>query len=112
MRGTNEVDGEFTDIKNAADLATSVENPWSLFFSRKYRPQLFLCSFSTIAQQWTGQLLLSSVLDLLHSNAMHCIHLCKASFTRPQACGRCSEYDMGVQAEAHIYDVRLNDPII
>ena len=54
VRGTKDVDTEFADIQQAADLAATVKNPWRLFFSKKYRPQLVLCAFSTLFQQWTG----------------------------------------------------------
>lgn len=54
IRGTQDVDEEFTDICNACVEANKVQNPWKTILSRKYRPQLVLAAASTFFQQWTG----------------------------------------------------------
>ena len=54
VRGTHDVDKEFNDLVDAAELAKQVKHPWKNMFSRKYRPQLVLCACSTLFQQWTG----------------------------------------------------------
>ena len=54
VRGTHDVDKEFNDLVEAAELAKQVRHPWRNMFSRKYRPQIVLCACSTHFQQWTG----------------------------------------------------------
>ena len=64
IRGTKDVDVEFNDIVEAAELAAAVKHPWRNLFSAKYRPQLVLSACCTLFQQWTGRiflLLLSSL---------------------------------------------------
>lgn len=55
VRGTPDVEVEFNDIKEAALLASQVQNPWRLFFSKRHLPQVVLCFCSTTFQQFTGQ---------------------------------------------------------
>ncbi|KAK9839129.1 hypothetical protein WJX74_010039 [Apatococcus lobatus] len=54
VRGTKDVDKEFNDIVEAAELAAAVKHPWRNLFSAKYRPQLVLSACCTLFQQWTG----------------------------------------------------------
>ncbi|KAK9865397.1 hypothetical protein WJX84_000121 [Apatococcus fuscideae] len=54
IRGTKDVDVEFNDIVEAAELAAAVKHPWRNLFSAKYRPQLVLSACCTLFQQWTG----------------------------------------------------------
>ncbi|CAL5221511.1 g3716 [Coccomyxa viridis] len=55
IRGTKDVDEEFQDILEKAELAALVKNPWTLLlFRKKYRPQLVCAACSTLFQQWTG----------------------------------------------------------
>ncbi|KAK9914909.1 hypothetical protein WJX75_002176 [Coccomyxa subellipsoidea] len=55
IRGTTEVDEEWADLLEKAELAKLVTNPWTLLlFHKKYRPQLVCAACSTLFQQWTG----------------------------------------------------------
>ncbi|EFJ19652.1 hypothetical protein SELMODRAFT_110219 [Selaginella moellendorffii] len=52
VRGTEEVDAEYEDIKEASELA--VANPFKAIFQRKNRPQLVMATMIPFFQQFTG----------------------------------------------------------
>ncbi|EFJ37603.1 hypothetical protein SELMODRAFT_451487 [Selaginella moellendorffii] len=52
IRGTEEVDAEYEDIKEASELA--VTNPFKAIFQRKNRPQLVMATMIPFFQQFTG----------------------------------------------------------
>ncbi|EFJ37604.1 hypothetical protein SELMODRAFT_451177 [Selaginella moellendorffii] len=52
IRGTEEVDAEYEDIKEASELA--VTNPFKAIFQRKNRPQLVMATMMPFFQQFTG----------------------------------------------------------
>ncbi|BDA43832.1 Sugar transport protein MST3 [Coccomyxa sp. Obi] len=54
IRGTENVDTEFEDIRIAAELATSVKTPWLNLCKKDYRPELVMAFFIPFLQQWTG----------------------------------------------------------
>jgi sugar porter (SP) family MFS transporter len=55
IRGVDDVEAEFEDIQDAAELAERNNTQWrALFCSRRYRPQLVLCLTIPILQQLSG----------------------------------------------------------
>ncbi len=51
IRGVQDVDDEFADIKAACVQANAVTNPWREILKRKSRPQLFVALTATFFQQ-------------------------------------------------------------
>ncbi|WZY73208.1 hypothetical protein YC2023_005448 [Brassica napus] len=54
VRGTENVDHEFQDIRDACEAAKKVEHPWKNIRQIKYRPALVFCSAIPFFQQITG----------------------------------------------------------
>lgn len=54
VRGTDNVDHEFQDIRDACEAAKKVEHPWKNIMQSKYRPALVFCSAIPFFQQITG----------------------------------------------------------
>ncbi|EFJ37602.1 hypothetical protein SELMODRAFT_402035 [Selaginella moellendorffii] len=54
IRGTEEVDAEYEDIKEASDLAAAIASPLKNIFERRSRPQLILATLIPFFQQFTG----------------------------------------------------------
>ncbi|XP_048599918.1 sugar transport protein 10-like [Brassica napus] len=54
VRGTENVDHEFQDIRDACEAAKKVEHPWKNIRQSKYRPALVFCSAIPFFQQITG----------------------------------------------------------
>ncbi|XP_061369356.1 sugar carrier protein C-like [Gastrolobium bilobum] len=54
IRGTNEVDAEFSDIIAASEASKKVKHPWKTLRERKYRPQLIFAICIPFFQQFTG----------------------------------------------------------
>ncbi|KAK9904668.1 hypothetical protein WJX75_000080 [Coccomyxa subellipsoidea] len=54
IRGVDNVEEEFQDIKAACERAALVVNPWRTIFKPSYAPQLFVAITATLFQQWTG----------------------------------------------------------
>ncbi|KAL0857217.1 hypothetical protein Bca101_062371 [Brassica carinata] len=54
VRGTDNVDHEFQDIREACEAAKKVEHPWKNIMQSKYRPALVFCSAIPFFQQITG----------------------------------------------------------
>ena len=54
IRGIDDVEEEFGDIRAACTKAASVINPWRTICRRAYAPQLFIAITATLFQQWTG----------------------------------------------------------
>ena len=61
IRGVENVEEEFSDIKAACDRAKLVVNPWRTILKPSYAPQLFVAITATLFQQvlfsslWSGQ---------------------------------------------------------
>ena len=51
IRGVDNVEEEFQDIKAACERAALVVNPWRTIFKPSYAPQLFVAITSTLFQQ-------------------------------------------------------------
>lgn len=51
IRGIEDVDEEFDDIKAACVQANAISNPWKEILKRKSRPQLFVALTATFFQQ-------------------------------------------------------------
>ena len=54
IRGIDDVEEEFGDIRAACTKAASITNPWRTICRRAYAPQLFIAITATLFQQWTG----------------------------------------------------------
>lgn len=54
IRGIEDVEEEFGDIRAACQRAALVTNPWRTICRPSYRPQLFIAITATLFQQWTG----------------------------------------------------------
>lgn len=54
IRGTDNVDEEFQDLIDASEAAKRVEHPWKNILLPRYRPQLIICTFIPLFQQFTG----------------------------------------------------------
>ena len=54
VRGTDNVDTEMEDIKDAVTLAASVPNPYGNIIKRRFWPQLMICMWMPMFQQFTG----------------------------------------------------------
>lgn len=54
IRGIENVDEEFNDIREACEKANLVVNPWRNLLRPAYRPQLVIALTATLFQQWTG----------------------------------------------------------
>lgn len=54
IRGTSEVDEEFSDLVEASEVSQKVEKPWSTILEPKYRPQLVITCLIPFFQQLTG----------------------------------------------------------
>ena len=91
VRGTQDVDKEFDDLVEAADLAKQVKHPWRNMFSKKYFPQLILCGCSTLFQQWTG---VSCLLAMHRNSELHTKNMPSAIESLPMLC------------KAHAYIIR------
>lgn len=51
IRGVDNVEEEFSDIKAACERAALVVNPWRTIFKPSYAPQLFVAITATLFQQ-------------------------------------------------------------
>ena len=51
IRGIQDVDEEFDDIRAACIQANAISNPWREILKRKSRPQLFVAMTATFFQQ-------------------------------------------------------------
>lgn len=54
IRGTMEVEHEFTDLLTASESSKRVKHPWMNIVQARYRPQLTFCTFIPFFQQLTG----------------------------------------------------------
>ncbi|KAK4479653.1 hypothetical protein RD792_015180 [Penstemon davidsonii] len=54
VRGTTNVDAEFSDLVEASEASQQVQHPWKTFLERKYRPQLVITCLIPFFQQLTG----------------------------------------------------------
>ncbi|KAF0920868.1 hypothetical protein E2562_037528 [Oryza meyeriana var. granulata] len=54
IRGTNDVGPEYDDLVAASEASKAIENPWSTFLERRYRPQLVMSVLIPTLQQLTG----------------------------------------------------------
>lgn len=54
IRGVEEIEDEFDDLKAASEQAKKVEHPWRNILQRKYRPQLTMAIAIPFFQQLTG----------------------------------------------------------
>ncbi|CAA7023454.1 unnamed protein product [Microthlaspi erraticum] len=54
IRGTMDVEHEFTDLCAATEVAKRVKRPWMNIFQDRYRPQLTFCTFIPFFQQLSG----------------------------------------------------------
>lgn len=54
IRGVEDVNAEYDDIKYAVDTVQRTEEKWTTIFTRKYRPQLAICTLMPLFQQFTG----------------------------------------------------------
>ncbi|XP_004300755.1 PREDICTED: sugar transport protein 12-like [Fragaria vesca subsp. vesca] len=54
LRGVDNVDEEFNDLKEASETSKQIKHPWTMLFTRKYRPQLVFAIFIPAFQQFTG----------------------------------------------------------
>ncbi|GAV79418.1 Sugar_tr domain-containing protein [Cephalotus follicularis] len=54
IRGIDNVDDEFEDLKRASDASHLVKHPWGNILTRKYRPQLTMAICIPFFQQLTG----------------------------------------------------------
>lgn len=54
IRGTMDVEREFTDLCSASETAKNVRHPWMNIAEARYRPQLTSCTFIPFFQQLTG----------------------------------------------------------
>lgn len=54
IRGVDDVEEEFGDIRAACAKAASITNPWRTICRPAYAPQLFIAITATLFQQWTG----------------------------------------------------------
>ena len=56
IRGVDNVEEEFSDIKAAVERARLVVNPWRTILKPSYAPQLFIAITATLFQQVTHAL--------------------------------------------------------
>ena len=54
IRGVDDVEEEFGDIRAACTKAALITNPWRTICRPAYAPQLFIAITATLFQQWTG----------------------------------------------------------
>ncbi|PKU84602.1 Sugar carrier protein C [Dendrobium catenatum] len=54
IRGTDDIQKEFADIKAAGEESKAVKNPWRSIAQRRYRPQLTMAVLIPFFQQLTG----------------------------------------------------------
>ncbi|PRW33672.1 H(+) hexose cotransporter 2 [Chlorella sorokiniana] len=56
LRGTDRVDAEFADIREASELAGQirVRDSWRTMFTKAYSPMLIVTAMIAMLQQWTG----------------------------------------------------------
>ncbi|KFK39191.1 hypothetical protein AALP_AA3G211700 [Arabis alpina] len=54
IRGTMDVEREFTDLCAATEAGKRVRHPWMNIFEARYRPQVTFCTFIPFFQQLTG----------------------------------------------------------
>lgn len=54
IRGTDDVDGEYADLKAASEESKTVKHPWRNIVQRRYRPQLTMAVLIPFFQQLTG----------------------------------------------------------
>ncbi|KAL6174628.1 hypothetical protein ACLB2K_051274 [Fragaria x ananassa] len=54
LRGVDNVDEEFNDLKEASEASKLIKHPWKMLFTRKYRPQIVFAIAIPAFQQFTG----------------------------------------------------------
>lgn len=54
IRGTDDIDEEYSDLVAASEDSKAVKHPWANILKRKYRPQLTMAIMIPLFQQLTG----------------------------------------------------------
>ena len=71
IRGVDNVEEEFNDIKAACERAALVVNPWRTIFKPSYAPQLFVAITATLFQQVRDRVFHQSAIWVLRRITIH-----------------------------------------
>ncbi|OWM70279.1 hypothetical protein CDL15_Pgr026129 [Punica granatum] len=65
IRGMVNVEREYNDLINACYFSNKIEYPWKHMFTRRYRPQLIMCTLIPLFSQFTGIIVVLFYLPIL-----------------------------------------------